>query len=49
MNIAAGDRGRQLASGNNADLPRVGVIVDKILVGYALVSTAEQNPDHQTD
>jgi DNA invertase Pin-like site-specific DNA recombinase len=42
-------RCRELASRNYDDKPRPAGILDGVLLGYARVSTADQNPDHQLD
>jgi hypothetical protein len=40
---------RQHVSGNYVGKPPASTIVDAVLIGYARVLTAEQNPVHQVD
>jgi DNA invertase Pin-like site-specific DNA recombinase len=44
-----GKQRRQPAPENNAGKPSPDAIVGTVLIGYARVSTAEQNPAHQVD
>jgi predicted site-specific integrase-resolvase len=47
--VSHADARREPASKNYDEYPRRSGIFDAALIGYARVSTADQNPDHQID